>query len=132
MLTTILLIVLAAVVGVLIRVLRGSQPLSKEESERIKADIPEGCCGRHADCVKLKLRQNQEQETIEYFEDEELDRFAQHGEDAYTEEEQEAFREVFSTLRPEELDAWLRSLQLRGISFPKALQGELNSLKRMR
>ena len=62
---------------------------------------------------------------IEYFEDEELDSFAGRHSDSYTDEEAELFEEVLTTLRPEEVPAWNRSLILRNISVPDQIKDEL-------
>ena len=62
---------------------------------------------------------------IVYFDDEELDAFKGRAADAYTPEEEEQFRDVLYTLRPEELAAWGRSIQLRGINLPTAVKDEL-------
>ena len=64
-------------------------------------------------------------EPLEYFEDEELDRFRQRPSDSYTDAEVDEFRDVLDTLRPEEVKAWNRSLVLRGIQVPDALKDEL-------
>ncbi len=62
---------------------------------------------------------------IEYFEDEELDAFAGRRSDAYSDEEAEMFEEVLTTLKPEEVAPWNRSLTLRGINMPDQLKDEL-------
>ena len=62
---------------------------------------------------------------IVYFDDEELDAFKGRAADAYTPEEEEQFRDVLYTLRPEEVAAWGRSIQLRGITLPTAVKDEL-------
>ena len=62
---------------------------------------------------------------IDYFEDEELDSFAGRRSDSYTDEEAEQFEEVLTTLRPEEVAAWNRSLILRGINVPDQIKDEL-------
>ena len=61
---------------------------------------------------------------IEYYNDEELDRFQGVEADAYDEEAVEEFSEVLYTLREVEVAGWLRSLQLRGINLPDALKEE--------
>ena len=61
---------------------------------------------------------------IEYYNDEELDRFQGVEADAYDEEAVEEFSEVLYTLREVEVAGWLRSLQLRGINLPDALKDE--------
>lgn len=61
---------------------------------------------------------------IEYFEDEELDRFRCRSSDSYTDDEAAEFAEVMYTMRPEEVKDWLRSLQLRCVSLPDQLKDE--------
>ena len=63
-------------------------------------------------------------EPIEYFDDEELDRFIGRSGDAYTPEEEEEFREVLYTTLTREVGDWLRSLQLRGIELPEGVHDE--------
>lgn len=63
---------------------------------------------------------------IEYFEDEELDRFAGKESNAFSDEETEEFRYILNTMRPDEVPAWNRSLCLRGISVPDGLKDELS------
>jgi hypothetical protein len=62
---------------------------------------------------------------VEYYNDEELDRFRGRPSDGYTDAEVEEFREVLYTCREEEVAGWSRSLQLRGIELPDALKDEL-------
>lgn len=61
---------------------------------------------------------------IEYFEDEELDAFKGRPSDKYTDEEIGQFAEVLESLRPGEVAAWGRSLNLRGIELPDVLKDE--------
>lgn len=63
-------------------------------------------------------------EPIEYFDDEELDRFRGRAADSYTTDEEEEFREVLYTTLNREVADWLRSLQLRGIALPESLRDE--------
>ena len=63
-------------------------------------------------------------EPIEYFDDEELDRFRGRSSDAYTPEEEEEFRQVLMTTLTREVGEWLRSLELRGIHLPDGLKDE--------
>lgn len=85
---------------------------------------PDGCCGQHAVCEKESLLAAM-QEGVEYFADEELDRFRCTPADAYTEEETDEFRAVLTTMREDEVPAWVRSLQLRGIEIPTMLRDEI-------
>lgn len=82
------------------------------------------CCGMHMTCEKDSLLAAVS-EKPEYYEDEELDRFAGKGADAYAPEEIEEFRDVLLTLRPDEIAPWARSLQLRGITLPAEVREEL-------
>ena len=62
---------------------------------------------------------------IEYYDDEDLDRFAGREADDYTDEEVEEFSEVLYTMQPEEVAGWNRSLILRGINLPNQLKDEV-------
>ena len=62
---------------------------------------------------------------IEYYDDEELDRFANRPSDSYTDEEAEDFREVLYTMKPDDVKGWNRSLILRGISIPDQIKDEV-------
>ena len=59
------------------------------------------CCGQHQICEKESLLAAVSKQ-IEYYDDEELDRFIGRSADSYTEEEAEEFREVLMTLREED------------------------------
>lgn len=82
------------------------------------------CCGQHEVCEKESLLAALSKE-IEYYEDEELDRFRGRSADAYTEEEIEEFREVLLTMRTDEVAGWVRSLQLRMVELPEALKDDV-------
>ena len=84
---------------------------------------PEGCCGKHAVCEKDQLLAAAGKE-VEYFDDEELDVFKERLSDQYTPEEVERFEEVMTTMRPDEVQDWLHSLNLRGINLPDELKDE--------
>lgn len=95
-----------------------------EEMPQIVEAAEAGCCGQHEVCEKDSLLAAVSKE-IEYYDDEELDRFATRESDSYTDAEIEEFDEVFSTLRSEEVAGWIRSLQLRGINLPDALKDDV-------
>ncbi len=92
-------------------------PSSGETESEVHGEI---CCGRHLVCEKSLSPMPGDK--IEYFDDEELDRFAGRPGEAYTDEESDEFREIMETMREEELPAWVRSLQLRGIELPYQLR----------
>ena len=79
------------------------------------------CCGQHEVCEKESLRAAVRD--IDYYEDEELDRFR--GCTAFSEEEVEKFREVLYTMRTDEVAGWLRSLELRQVPLPDELKDEV-------
>ncbi len=84
----------------------------------------EECCGMHITCEKDSLLASVSKE-IEYYDDEELDRFA--GKDAadYTPDEIEEFRDILLSMRPDDIAGWARSLQLRQIKLPGEIRDEL-------
>ena len=72
-----------------------------EDPETIVAP-PADCCGAHA----------------------ELDVYRQIAPEAYTDEQIEVFRDILYTLRPEEVEEWLISLEKREINLPLILRQE--------
>ncbi|MBR5298380.1 MAG: phospholipase [Parabacteroides sp.] len=81
------------------------------------------CCGQHETCERDSLLAAVSK-GIEYYDDEELDRFKGWPSDVYQEAEIEEFREVLYTLQEIEVAGWLRSLQLREINLPDDLKDE--------
>lgn len=82
------------------------------------------CCGQHETCEKDSLLAAVSKE-IEYYNDEELDRFRGVPADEYTEEECEEFREILYTMRDDEVAGWVRSLQLRAVELPDGVKDEV-------
>lgn len=82
------------------------------------------CCGQHEVCEKDSLLAALSRE-IEYYNDEELDRFRGRSGSDYSEEECEEFREVFYTMRDDEVAGWVRSLQLRSLELPDDVKDEV-------
>lgn len=62
---------------------------------------------------------------IEYYDDEELDRFRGRPSDQYTDEEVEEFATVLYTMQPHEVKGWNRSLILREINLPDQIKDEV-------
>lgn len=87
-------------------------------------EVDSECCGQHETCEKDSLLAAVSKQ-IEYYDDEDLDRFRGYPSDGYTEEEIEEFRNVMFTMQEVEVAGWCRSLQLRGIEFPDELKDEL-------
>lgn len=94
----------------------------KAAPEIVEADVE--CCGQHEVCEKESLLAAVSRK-VEYYEDEELDRFRGRPSDEYSEEEIEEFREVMYTCKEDEVARWSRSLQLRGVELPDELKDEL-------
>lgn len=86
-------------------------------------EIPEECCGAHETCERDSLLAAVSRQ-IEYYDDEELDRFRGVEADAYEEDAVDEFREILYSLKDIEVAGWLRSLQLRAINLPDALKDE--------
>lgn len=86
-------------------------------------EIPEECCGQHEVCERDSLLAAVSKQ-IEYYDDEELDRFRGVEPGDYPDEAVDEFREVLYTLREVEVAGWLRSLQLRGVNLPDELKDE--------
>ena len=87
-------------------------------------EVDSECCGQHEVCEKDSLLAGLSTD-IEYYDDEELDRFRGRSADDYNEEEVEEFREILYSTQEMEVATWSRSLQLRGIEFPSELKDEL-------
>ncbi len=82
------------------------------------------CCGQHQICEKESLLAAVSKQ-IEYYDDEELDRFKGRPSDGYSEEEIEEFRDILYSMQEVDVAGWSRRLQLRGIELPDELKDEL-------
>ena len=103
--------------------------LHKREERKAGGELPitppeQQCCGLHLTCEKDSLLASVS-EKIEYYDDEELDAYKGRGEEEYTENEIEQFRDVLLTMQAEDIAGWARSLQLRGIELPAIVREEL-------
>ena len=118
---------MVAMVAGIIRNRRLQQKLEKGEIDElpsVKQVQDMECCGQHEVCEKESLLAALSKE-IEYYNDEELDRFQGKESDAYSDEEEEEFRDVLYTRREDEVAGWVRSLQLRGVELPLGLRNEV-------
>lgn len=82
------------------------------------------CDGSNTRCEQECMMEASLRE-IEYFDDEELDRFKGRDSDEYSDDEAEQFGEVLYTMRPTEVKDWTRSLTLRGINLPDQIKDEV-------
>lgn len=87
-------------------------------------DVDSECCGQHQICERESLLAAVSKQ-IEYYDDEELDRFRGRPSDQYEEEEIEEFRDILYSMKDDEVAGWSRSLQLRGVELPDELKDEL-------
>ena len=78
----------------------------------------------HVTCERDSLLASVSPE-IEYYDDEELDRYRGTAPDEYSDEAIEEFRNVLLTLLPTDIAGWARSIQLRGIELPTPVREEL-------
>lgn len=99
--------------------------VAKKNIQHTAEDCAEGGCGMRAICS------GKEEEQLEYFEDEELDRFKERAAEDYNDEEIAEFREVLMTLQGHEVAPWLNSLCARGVTLPMALRKEAIALVNM-
>ena len=82
------------------------------------------CCGQHEVCEKESLLAALSKQ-IEYYNDEELDRFRGRRADAYSDDEIDEFRDILYTMRNDEVAGWVRSLQLRAVELPEDIRDEV-------
>lgn len=121
----ILLGVIALIAGY-IRNKRLQKKIESGELDRMPEvkEVDAECCGQHEVCEKDSLLAAVSKK-IEYYDDEELDRFIGREGNKYTEEEADLFRDVLYTTQDDEVAGWVRSLQLRGIELPDAIKDEV-------
>ena len=99
-------------------------PVAATPEPEAATNDEEECCGEHEVCEKGKIKRALRTD-IEYFDDEELDRFRGTAPDEYDDDDVEEFREVLYTMDPREVDDWLKSLELREVALPDALKDEV-------
>lgn len=96
----------------------------EERKERIRKEkIASGeCCGQHAVCERDSLL-NTKMKAV-YYDDEELDAFANREPSDYTDEEISQFQNVLYTMKDYDVAGWLKSLQSRDIQLPDVVREE--------
>ncbi len=130
MLHLIIGLILLGVVAFIISYFRNRSLQKKLEKGEIK-ELPSvrqvadsECCGQHEVCEKESLLAAISKE-IEYYDDEELDRYRGTASDAYTDEAVNEFRDILYTMKEEEVAGWVRSLQLRAVELPDAIKDDV-------
>jgi len=95
----------------------------KGEEQETPSEPLEECCGAHEVCETDLL--NKMSEEIIYYEDEELDTYRNYEENDYNDDQIDEFREVLYSLKEKEIEAWLKSLELRRIILPSTIKSEV-------
>lgn len=110
---------------------RHKNALDTPSEERVEESAPQPqstrkeddeCCGQHAVCEKESLLSTKVKP--DYYDDEELDVYAQRDPQSYTEEEISQFQDVLYTMKEFDVAGWLKSLQLRQIELPDVVKEE--------
>lgn len=116
------LLILAIIVAI-------ATKLTKKKEGELDVIMPtsgdcSSCDGTDDKCEQVCMMEAATKD-IEYYDDEELDRFRGRQSDQYTDEEVEEFATVLYTMQPKEVKAWNRSLILREINLPNQIKDEL-------
>jgi hypothetical protein len=119
----ILILILAVLV---LLVLVGTKLANRKSANVTPAEpvtIPDAeCCGAHEVCEADSLMNYNDK--AEYFDDEELDKFAGKTPSEYSRSDTSQFQQILYTLRENEVAGWLRSLQIRNIELPLDVREE--------
>ena len=110
--------IISAILGIV------SHKKGEEEEPLVEGVSCNTCNGENTKCEQECMMEAATKE-IEYYDDEELDRFKGREADDDSDEEVEEFSEVLYTMKPEEVAGWNRSLILRGINLPNQLKDEV-------
>ena len=121
----ILLGIIALIAGY-IRNKRLQQKIKRGELDRMPEvkEVDAECCGQHEVCERDSLLAAVSKK-IEYYDDEELDKYIGIAPEDYTPEQEDEFRDVFYTMQDTDVAGWERSLQLRGIALPDNIKDEI-------
>lgn len=103
-----------------------------EENASIGNQLQQGCadeaCGLRSICPTEQLLAGECKQEVTYYDDEELDAFKGRDENGYTPEEEEQWRDVLYTLRPDDLLGWGQSVKHRGLVMPAVILEEFMHL----
>lgn len=123
---SLLILAVIALIAGYVRNKRLQKKIERGELDRMPEieEVDSECCGQHETCERDSLLAAVSQK-IEYYDDEDLDRFIGKDGETYTEQETEQFRDVLYTMAEIDVAGWIRSLQLRGIELPDGLKDEV-------
>lgn len=122
-------LVILAVIAAIAGILRNRKLQKQLENGEIDAmpevvEVDEECCGQHEICERDSLLAAVSKQ-IEYYDDEELDKYIGVAPEDYTPEQEDEFRDIFYTMQDTDVAGWVRSLQLRGIALPENIKDEV-------
>ena len=100
------------------------ETMQDEARDTTRQGCADESCGLRSICPSEQLLAGQCKQEVTYYEDEELDAFAGRGEDDYTPEEEEQWRDVLYTLRADDLLGWGQSIKHRRLVMPAAVREE--------
>ena len=98
-----------------------------DDSTKRQGCADEGC-GLRPICPSEQLLKGACKQEVTYYDDEELDDFKGRNESGYTAEEEELWRDVLYTLKPDDLLGWGQSIKHRGLVMPAAIREEFLQL----
>lgn len=126
LIVSLVLLVIVALMAGYIRNQRLQKKIDRGELEKFPEvkEVDVECCGQHEVCERDSLLAAVSKK-IEYYDDEDLDRFIGRTPEDYTSEEANQFRDVFYTMQDTDVAGWVRSLQLRGINLPDEIKDEV-------
>lgn len=126
LIVSLVLLAIVALVAGYIRNVRLQKKIDRGELDAMPEvkEVDVECCGQHEVCERDSLLAAVSKK-IEYYDDEELDRFTGRTPADYTGEEADMFRDVFYSMHDEDVAGWVRSLQLRNINLPEDVKDEV-------
>lgn len=119
--TLLILVLLAALVTIMVLVMRRYRQKTEGTPEEVERCVAGGDCCGGVNCHRKKGRDKLRGQ-ITYFEDEELDRYKGKEATDYTSDEVAEWEEVVTTLRASEVREWVTSIHRRQLHIPSALQ----------
>ncbi|MBS6239362.1 MAG: phospholipase [Bacteroides sp.] len=123
---SLIVLVCIALLAGYIRNLRLQKKIERGELDAMPEvkEVDAECCGQHEICERDSLLAAVSKK-IEYYDDEELDKYIGTAPEDYTPEQEDEFRDIFYTMQDTDVAGWVRSLQLRGIALPNNIKDEV-------
>ncbi len=115
-------IVVLILVALIVAWFVSNKAKNKDEVEEEGKEVPADCCGAHEVCEADSLLSSSD--NIEYYNDEELDRYRGVAPKGYSDEAIEEFRDILYTLKEREVAGWMKSMQLRQVQLPEIIREE--------